>query len=355
MGEGREPQFERERDFDEIDDYPTRGGNRASPERGGVAMMKPNEKPTNQPRMTLASVTRGRVERPMLVLLYGVEGVGKSTFAAGAPSPIFLASEDGTSELDVARFPPVEHWSDVFEAIDSLSRGEHSYQTLAIDTLDWLEPICWAHVVERGGPKVKSIEDFGYGKGYAAALDEWRVFLAALERLRKVRQMHVVMLAHSWLKPFKNPLGEDYDRYEMKLHRGAAGALREKSDVVLFARHETYADKDEKTKRVRGVGTGSRIVHTVQSAAWDAKNRYGLPESMPLDWSTFEAAAKAGRPADPEVLRRQIEQMLSSEHGAPVAERVRAAVVKAGDNSGQLAKIADHLSGQINIKAQESP
>jgi len=290
----------------------------------------------------------------MRVLLYGTEGIGKSTFAAAAPSPIFLASEDGTAELDVARFPPPRVWTDVLDAIAELTTGEHEYRTLVIDTLDWLEPICWAHVVEQArDPKIKSIEGFGYGKGYQAALDAWRVFLAALEHLRNVRGMHVIMVAHAWIKPFANPEGDSYDRYELKLNAKAAGALKEWSDAVLFARYETFTLKDDR-KRVRGVSSGARVIHTQRTAAWDSKNRYDLPDTLPLDWNAFAEAVAARRPVDASVSRGRIDALLERADEA-LRAIVRDTVVKAGEDAAQLARIADRLAAKINLQTEVGP
>lgn len=287
----------------------------------------------------------------MRILLYGVEGVGKSTFASNAPSPIFLAAEDGTSELDVRRFPEPRAWSETFEAISSLTVDQHSYRTLVIDTVDWLEPICWAHVCTRG--KWESIEDAGYGKGFTAALDQWRLLLSSLERLRHARQMHIIMLAHSWTKTFKNPEGEDFDRYEMKLNAKAGGLLKEWCDVVLFARDEIFAHKDEKTKRVRGVHSGARVIRTRRTAAFDAKNRYDLPDTIPLDWQAFADAVAAHKPADPAKLKERIGKLLEQ---APdeLKARVQAALDKVGDDAAKLARIADKLTADIGIASQEN-
>jgi nucleotide-binding universal stress UspA family protein len=308
------------------------------------------------PRMQLTAVQRGRVERPPVVLLYGVEGVGKSSWAANAPEPIFMDLEAGTDRLDVARFPKPESWDDVMYAINQLTLDQHDYRTLVVDTLDALEPLCWAHVCERGGHP--DIEAFGYGKGYTAALDQWRVFAAALERLIRQRNMGVILLAHSWIRPFKNPEGDDFDRYELKLNLKAGGFLKEWSEAVLFARYETFANKDAKTKRVRGVSTGARIVHTVRTAAYDAKNRYNLPDEMPLDWQLFADAIAARRPADPTALAGRIEEMLAELATlAPDADRetkVRDAVVAAQGDAVRLARIADRLTAILNLKTQET-
>lgn len=307
--------------------------------------------PAQMPRtMTLASVKRGRVEKPPRLLLWGVEGVGKSSFAANAPAPIFLAAEDGTAQLDVARFPEPRRWQDALDAVDELTASSHEFRTLVVDTLDWLEPLCWAHVCEKAG--LNSVEEAGYGKGYVAALDLWRVFLASLERMRSAKNMGVILLAHSWIKPFKNPEADDYDRFELKLHNKAGGLMKEWCDAVLFARFETFTDKDSKTKRVRGVSTGARVMHTVRTAAYDAKNRYDLPESMPLDYSAFAEAVTARQPADPARLLERIYALLEHADEA-LRAKVQETVAAAAGNAAQLARIADRLAARVNIKAQE--
>ena len=87
-------------------------------------------------RMSLSAVTKGPVKRPLKMVAYGPSGVGKSTFASQAPGCIFLCAEDGTGELDVARFPEPKSLVDVKSALHELLSGDHDYKTLAIDSLD---------------------------------------------------------------------------------------------------------------------------------------------------------------------------------------------------------------------------
>jgi len=307
--------------------------------------------------MAIASVTRGPVVKPLRLLVYGVDGIGKTTFAAGAPSPVFIGLEDGTATLDVPRFPEPQSWLEVLAAVDELASVDHGYKTLAIDTLDWLEPLCWSHVVGSGkrtkdGKLIDSIEGFEYGKGYTAALDEWRVLLAKRDRLRSSRGMTTILVAHAWIKLFNNPSGENYDRYEIKLNAKAGSLVREWSDAVLFATHEdhTYGTKGERKK---GISTGARILHTTRRPAFDAKNRHDLPETIPLDWPAFAEAVAAGQVADPNVLRARIGALLEDADDK-LRERVNAAVKLAGEDAGQLARIANKLAATIAIKAQEA-
>lgn len=318
---------------------------------------RPAPAPTRAPsRMSISSVVSGRLQQPLRVLLYGTEGIGKSTFGASAPAPAFIGAEDGTAHLDVKRLCPLDAegrplamtWQDILDAVRVLTEDRHDYRTVVLDTVDWAEPLLWQHICERDS--VGSIEDYGYGKGYTAALDEWRVFLAALEVLRARRRMHIVLLAHSWIRPFKNPEGEDFDRYEMKIHLKAAGLLKEWSDCVLFANYETHAVKDTKTKRVRGVDTGARMLYTQRRAAYDAKNRYDLPEKLPLSWPEFEGAVRAHRPGDPEELRQAITEKLPT-----LDEETRGKATDALGRAGGDAVLLSQLNNWINGKLAVAP
>lgn len=329
-------------------------------ERGGSTTMQavPKSQPQNQPppppRSRLASVVKGRLDKPIRVVLYATDGLGKSTFASHAPSPIFIGAEDGTAQLDVARMPDIATWQDILDSVDELAASEHEYKTLVLDTADWAEPMCWAQVCAEA--KKPDIESFGYGKGYTAALDQWRLLLSKFERARDKRGMHVIVLAHSVVRTFKNPedVG-DYDRYEMSLNTKAGGLLKQWADAVLFGAYETLTRKVDTNPngRVKGIATGARLIHTQRRAAFDAKNRYDLPEVMPLDWDTFAEAVAAHRPADPAQLKARIAELLAGASD-DIRTRVTAALSKVGDNAAELARIADKLAATVQIQETNS-
>lgn len=298
-------------------------------------------------RKLLSAVKTGRLAKPMRILLYGVEKIGKSTFAAESPTPIFIGAEDGTAMLDVARFPQPESFADVTAMIAELSAEPHEYKTLVIDTLDWLEPMLWAFICARD--KKVDVESYGYGKGYTAALDEWRVLLAQLERLRAARSMHIILLAHSWVKPYKNPVGDDYDRFEMKLNAKAGGLVKEWCDAVLFARHETFAVKSADTGRVRGFDDGARVIHTQPRAAWDAGNRFGLPEKLPLSWEEFSAAVVAGAPGTVEQMLAEVNALMGKVD-SETRTKAEAWLATNGNakDAGKLAQMADRLRAKLS-------
>lgn len=303
-------------------------------------------------RMTLANVVRGKQAKPIRITIYGVEGCGKSTFAANAPNPIFLCSEDGTSHLDVARFPTPRAWADVLEAIRVLTYDEHEFKTLVIDSVDWLEPLCWAQVCAAGGKA--DIEAFGFGKGYVAALDTWRTFLSRLELLERSRKMNIVLVAHAQIKKVDDPQTGAFDRYRMKLHEKASDLIREWCDAVLFARYETSVVVDSKTHKARGRYTGDRILHTEWSAAFDAKNRYSLPEVLPLDWSEFEAAVKAGSPAVPAKIRAEIESLIPRLAEAEQSKAREVISTWCGDDPQRLSQMLDKTRAKIAIAEKDA-
>lgn len=252
----------------------------------------------------LKMVRKGQPKNPPRITMIGEEGVGKSTFAASAPSPLFMCSESGlvgTAFGDTSNVTPTS-WTEAREIVASLIAGGHQFKTLVIDTLDWLEPLLFAFLCARD--KKNGIEDYGYGKGYVVAADEFRLFLSDLERLNKTG-VGIIILGHCQTKLFNNPIGDNYDRYEPKVTKQIAGLVREWSDVVLFARFKVYTHKEGRSK-AKGVGDCVRVLQTTKSPAWDAKNRYGLPDELPMSWDAVVTSITAETPDTPEAIEAEI-------------------------------------------------
>ena len=212
---------------------------------------------------TLADITTGRVVQPPKIALHGVPGIGKTTFAAGAPSPIFIQTEDGLGLLDAARFPVANSYDEVTGAIASLYKEDHGYKTVVLDSLDRLEPLIWDKTAKRH--KKESIEDFGYGKGYVLALQQWWEVLSGLHALRTERGMAVILIAHSEIKRYDAPDTESYDRFVMRLQPRASGVVSDWVDCLLFANYRVAIKKTTGSygrEAVRGVGKGERILYT---------------------------------------------------------------------------------------------
>jgi len=236
---------------------------------------------------SLSTVKRGKIAAPARIVLYGPEGVGKSTFGSDAPRPLFMGAERGTEHLDVERISHEElrSWGDVIQWLEVLTRDAHDYQTLVVDTLDWLEALVHEFVAQRNG--VQSVADMKFAEGYKKALPEWREFLRRLDALRDRRGMHVVLLAHAKVTKHDDPAGESWDRWSLKLHDGrsasASDLVKEWANEVLFATFDERARQKNKWDR-KGVGSGRRVIHTQRGAAFDAKNRHDLPATLELSW-----------------------------------------------------------------------
>ncbi len=249
----------------------------------------------------MEKIRKGPTSLPPRVLLSGPEGIGKTTWAGQAPNPLFLASEQGLTGFEhVDRLTP-ESLQEVYSLIEQLILDPRKYKTLVIDTADWLERIIYQAVCHRDGKK--NIEDFGYGKGYVVAESELVQILQRLDVLRIKQKMGIIILSHVAIKPFNDPGGASWHRYELKGNKSMTGILREWPDVCLFAVNEVHASK--KDGRDRAVA-GERIVHTQWSPAWDAKNRLNLPPTLPLDYPAFAEAVEANSPAN---LRKKVSEL----------------------------------------------
>jgi hypothetical protein len=251
--------------------------------------------------ISLASIARTqRASAPPRIVLHGVQGCGKSTFGAGAYKPIFLPFEDGLTGIETAAFPLLTSYEDAVAALDSLVRESHDYGTVVLDSLDWLEPLIWNRVARDAGKE--SIEAISYGKGYIEATAYWRGVLEKLNALR-ARGMATILIAHTEVKRFDAPDTDAFDRYVLKLHKSAAALVVEWADVVGLAQIETAIKKEAQGfgNRVRGIATGRRVLRVNESPAYIAKNRYGLPDPLPLDWNALvQAITPAAVAATPE-------------------------------------------------------
>jgi hypothetical protein len=236
----------------------------------------------------LASILTGTKPGPRRMLVYGTAGIGKSTFATCAPSPIVIQTEDGLNEIDCHKFPVSTTLAEVMANLGALYNEDHPYRTVVIDSMDWLERLIWAKVCT--DRQVATIEDIGYGKGYVFALQHWRDVLDGLTALRERRGMSVVLIAHARIERFENPETEAYDRYVPRLHKTASALVSEWCDEVLFATYRVFTkatDEGFNQKRVQGLGSGERVLRASERPSHLAKNRLNLPDELPLAWSEF--------------------------------------------------------------------
>lgn len=251
--------------------------------------------------------------------MHAVEGFGKTSFAAFSPNPIFLTTESGIETLihrgrlpETAHLPRVARWRDVLGLVDELASSQHDYKTLVIDTLNGVEKLCHEHVCGRDFNGEFNEKGFlAYARGYEVATSDWREFLIRLEKIKDVG-MGVVALCHTRIANFKNPEGPDYDRYQADLHAKTWSLTHKAADEVLFGNFAVNVDRDKRGDRAKARSGGERVLHTEWSAAYDAKNRYGLPAEIDVSstgkyefegkeaWENFLQAIKESKKKDGE-------------------------------------------------------
>lgn len=230
-------------------------------------------------------ITKGKIPSAIKTIVYGVEGIGKSTFASKFPSPLYIDTEGSTKQLDVNRLPNPESWSELLEEVQYVIANPDVCKTLVIDTADWAEKLAIIKVCEQH--KVEGLPDIPYGYGYIYLEQEFKNLLNLLDQVIK-EGIHVVITSHAIIRTFSQPGGLDtYDRYELKLQKKTTPLLKEWSDLLLFANYKTRVIKDSKTGKAIGTG-GDRVMYTSHTPSWDAKNRYDLPEELPFEFESIK-------------------------------------------------------------------
>lgn len=302
--------------------------------------------------MSLTSrITTGIIESPYCVLLYGIEGIGKSSWAAKCPKPLYLDLEKGTKKKkNVGRITDIKTWDQAIETIDQIYEEDLDYKTLVIDTLDWLEGRALDKILKDTGKNLNTVLG-GYGAGRAELTKMFRGLFDKLIAIKEDRGMHVVLLAHSQMKTKNDPeLNESYDRYILKLDEKVAGVLKEFCDDVLFATYKTYVKKKD-NEPAKTFGSGVRVVFSERRPAFDAKNRNGLPYEMPLEWADYEAAVQAGEPESAGAIRQRIDGLLSICKDAALKKTVIETIEKNPDDVSHLEAIANRLRVRLGDDA----
>ena len=230
------------------------------------------------------NITTGKIKKAQRIVIYGSEGIGKSTFASKFPKPLFIDTEGSTEHLDVARTPVPTSWTMLKQLLGQIAKDPMGYKTIVIDTADWAERLCITEICAKGdGKGVKNgLEDFGYGKGYTYLAEEFGRLLDFLNEMKE-QGLNIVFLAHCMLKRFEQPdENGSYDRYELKLEKKTSPLLKEWADMVLFANYKTIVTEIEGKKKASG---GQRVMYTSHRPSWDAKNRHNLKDELLFEFS----------------------------------------------------------------------
>ena len=243
-------------------------------------------------------ITRGRPHKGQRIVIYGPEGVGKTTLASQFPDPLWIDTESSTDAIDVARMPAPKNWKDITDEVDYVAQ-EKPCKTLVIDSIDWAERYCIEQVcVEK---KVDGIESIGYGKGYVYCKEKFQSLLNALRKITE-SGIHVVLICHAQIQKFEQPdeLGA-YDRWTLKLSKHDTPLVKEWSSMILFCNFKTLVVNVDGKGASKGINKGNgqkRVIYTTHHAAWDAKNRYNLPDEIPMDYEAIRGVIEDNPDSD---------------------------------------------------------
>jgi len=275
-----------------------------------------SSRPVNQPapgkRLSLSDAISGGKQLPSRVIFHGQSGIGKTSFAANAPKPFFLLSRGETglhTLIDSGQLPKIQNveaktWDDCMGILDDLTSQPHDYKTLVIDVLDGMEKLANEYVCATSFNNDWGRTGFvNYSAGErAVASCQTRELICALEKLREVKRMAIIGLAHTGVGNFNNPLGSDYNRYLPSIYKDSWNLLEAWADIVLYGYHEVVAAKNKEDRKAKAT-TGVRLMATEWCAAFSAKNRHGLPPEIEMGgsgqeaWNNFKTALEAGRKA----------------------------------------------------------
>ena len=234
------------------------------------------------------------VEHRPRIVLYSQPGIGKTTLGSRADSPIFIPTKEGFGKIKTKQFPLCTTYIDVINCLESLKAEKHDYKTLVLDDLTHMEPLIWDRTVyiTPGETLIDTNEkgkEFTFHRGYKRAVNVWKELLAGFDWLCEKKGMAIILLAHSETETFSNPTGDDYDYYTIGVQKYAQPVIYAWADAVLYADIKTFVvtKASKKGTVARATSTGERIMYTEKNAAFQAKNRYGLPAEMPLTWEPF--------------------------------------------------------------------
>ncbi len=228
------------------------------------------------------NIKEGKLKKAQRIVIYGPEGIGKTTLASQFPEPLFIDTENGSGHLDVRRIECPPTWGELLADLGEIATTPGICRTVVIDTADWAEKLLTKYLLTKH--QKKGIEDFGYGKGYVYLAEEWQMLLQALDVIVG-RGMNVVMTAHAAMRKIEQPEETGaYDHWELKLTKKIAPITKEWADMLLFMNYKISVVQSDSSKKAVG---GKRVIYTSHHPCWDAKNRVGLPEEIPAEYSAI--------------------------------------------------------------------
>ncbi len=235
--------------------------------------------------MTLphAVVTQSYLRAPKGIV-YGSPGSGKTSFGAAADRPLILDCENGATHVCCHRTPYLSSWPEMQSWLDALVAGGHEYQTIVIDSIDWLlrrieEHVAGVDGTPNGMKQTLNRSHGGYGNGRQVLKNYvYQYLLPALDRLVNAG-VAVLLLAHSARRPITTIDGIELEKSAPEIHPDLANTMIEWSDFV---------------GAIRLVGQDRELI-LFETPQLLAKNRYGITEPLPLSWADLVSAINQQR------------------------------------------------------------
>lgn len=224
-------------------------------------------------------IITGKEKRPWKALVYGIPGIGKTTLALSAPKPIIVNLEDGAKRIDIAKTPLIANWHELLAALNHIYT-QTDYETVVIDTVSALEKILVEKTIAEDQKKRATLADWGYGTGYEVLAANFSLFMQQINKARP--EKNILFIGHEKIERYEDPTNEGYDRYSVQAHKKIAPVLVSNLDAVLFAQNENFTRKTGNNDKTIGLGTGRKVLRTVERPAYVAKNRFGLPEELEI-------------------------------------------------------------------------
>lgn len=250
--------------------------------------------------------------KPTAAVIYGVPGIGKSSMAAAAPSPVFITGpldrgietlkSSGQVGPEVGNFDACKSWADVLSQIDTVATGEHDRKTLVLDNIGDIELLCHDEVIRRDFDGKRGNDGFlNYQAGPRVAASDIRMMITAIDRCRD-RGMSALLIGHCAQREVKNPFAANYDKMAPDCHKETWGVISKWADMILFLNSEVHVVgvKDD-MKKGKARGGQNRVMYCNHHATYEAKNRHNLPDEIPMGnsgpeaWGNLVNAIKEGR------------------------------------------------------------
>ena len=290
---------------------------------------------------------------PIFALIYGADGLGKSTFAASAPNAVFIDLNCGLDEIDTRSGGTPKTWQSLLDSVKELAK-ERSCDTIVIDTLGEVEALIWTAVCanekDKKGKSKKNIEEFGYGDGYRIAVNYWRILFNELTQAREAGKS-IVLLGHAARRTVKNPTGDDYDQWQPSINPLAAALAREQVSVVGFAELDvSTVEGDSEHSKAKGQSSGKRVLRCNPDAGYQGKTRYAMPKRIPLEWAVFESTINASKkaatqtPKSLDELRNKLEEAIKNLNNPEVESRARAYIEREGESVTTMQDAIDTIN-----------